>query len=664
IINNFNIFKNFKECKSKILSFFTSTLMSIGLDAFFLIPIITSLEGSKGPTNLLENTTFKDEMFSKNHYIFEKMFKFSDFMSKFFTGAFEWRDVMYGLPFVFCGVGMILLCFLYFFNNLISKKKRIATFMFLLIMFISSNFALINNIWHGFNPPTGFPCRYSFMISFLVICAAYENFLNLNLDKNIIKNSILSIIFIASIFYLKKIGFQHFKDFYIYYLIITAIILILLFFKNKIKKISNILIMLLVSLDLGINGYFCLKKYNFTDAYEFDNFINTNGILYNNIQKNDNDFYRIEKKFHRTRNDNMLFGANGVTHYSSSEKDFIKDFVGNLGLEKFGKVYGAYGYGSTISVDSLLGIKYLLSHYKPNKYYTNILDPIIYKNPFCLPISFMVDKSVINLFLDENNKFENQNKIFSCMTSNNTPIFTECKNSILIPENMKYFQSDWGDTVYYIDDSHKTSCLSYFFSVDSDKPLYVNFNSIRAFEANMKINGVEKNFDLANKAIYYLGQYEKGSMLNIKLYPRSKYLYLKNINLYQENVDLLKEYTNYLKQEPCKLEKISSSHLKGKIEVKSKDKYLFFSIPYEKEWKIKIDGKLCNVAPAFDALMSVPIDPGEHIIDMRYIPKGFYLGLWISLLCAFILLSKYFYKILLKKGMKKDGNDINNRALL
>lgn len=399
IINNFNIFKNFKECKSKILSFFTATLMSIGLDAFFLIPIITSLEGSKGPTNLLENTTFKDEMFSKNHYIFEKMFKFSDFMSKFFTGAFEWRDVMYGLPFVFCGVGMILLCFLYFFNNLISKKKRIATFMFLLIMFISSNFALINNIWHGFNPPTGFPCRYSFMISFLVICAAYENFLNLNLDKNIIKNSILSIIFIASIFYLKKIGFQH-------------------------------------------------------------------------------------------------------------------------------------------------------------------------------------------------------------------------------------------------------------------------FNSIRAFEANMTINGVEKNFDLANKAIYYLGQYEKGSMLNIKLYPSSKYLYLKSINLYQENVDLLKEYTNYLKQEPCKLEKVSSSHLKGKIEVKSKDKYLFFSIPYEKEWKIKIDGKLCNVAPAFDALMSVPIDPGEHIIDMRYIPKGFYLGLWISLLCAFILLSKYFYKILLKKGMKKDGNDINNRALL
>ena len=284
---------------------------------------------------------------------------------------------MYGLPLVFCGISMLLLCFLYFFNNLISKKKRIATFMFLLIMFISSNFALINNIWHGFNPPTGFPCRYSFMISFLVICAAYENFLNLNLDKNIIKNSILSIIFIASIFYLKKIGFQH-------------------------------------------------------------------------------------------------------------------------------------------------------------------------------------------------------------------------------------------------------------------------FNSIRAFEANMTINGVEKNFDLANKAIYYLGQYEKGSMLNIKLYPSSKYLYLKSINLYQENVDLLKEYTNYLKQEPCKLEKVSSSHLKGKIEVKSKDKYLFFSIPYEKEWKIKIDGKLCNVAPAFDALMSVPIDPGEHIIDMRYIPKGFYLGLWISLLCAFILLSKYF----------------------
>lgn len=642
IINNKLPIKKFMPSFFKRTSkFLLSTVISIGLDSFFLIPIITSLAGSKGPKNLLENLQFEEDLIktSKSNYVFESLFLFKDFFSKFFTGAFEWKDVMYGFPLVFCGISVFFLSVLYFFNGSIKLKKRLVNLSFLIFMLISCKFSILNNVWHGFNAPTGFPFRYSFIISFLIISIAYENMKNFlyfyNKKKYIILNLIL---FFALMIILKSVKYTHFVCYFKYYLIIIALTFALLLMSKRFYKISSFILFLMVSVDLGLNGYWCLKKYNFTDVYEFDNFKNENQVLYDKIYSNDKTFYRIEKNFHRTRNDNMIFAANGVTHYSSSEKNFIKEFIGTLGLEKFGKVYGAYGGGGTISVDSFLGIKYLLSYNTPNSYYKNNLDEKIYENPFSLPVAFAVNKKVEEVQFNGDNKFEYQNAIFSSMTGDESNIFTECKNVILIKENMKSFESDWGDTVYYKEDLKKDSYLSYFITVDSEDPLYLNFSSVKYLDASMVLNGENKDFNLASKSIFRLGQFKKGQILNIKLYPKGKYLHLKNSYFYQENVDLLKKHTDLLKLQPCELKKISSSHLTGTVNIKSEDEKLLFTIPYEDEWNITVDGKTCKKDLVFDALIAIPISSGFHTIELKYIPKGGYLGLLISLISFTLLI--------------------------
>ena len=64
---------------------------------------------------------------------------------------------------------------------------------------------------------------------------------------------------------------------------------------------------------------------------------------------------------------------------------------------------------------------------------------------------------------------------------------------------------------------------------------------------------------------------------------------------------------------------------------------MVFSLPYEKEWKVFIDGNHVNTISAAGGLLAADINDGEHTVELKYMPKGFVLGMPISIL-AFIVL--------------------------
>ena len=84
------------------------------------------------------------------------------------------------------------------------------------------------------------------------------------------------------------------------------------------------------------------------------------------VQAQDGAFYRMEKDFqygyeqndflYRSRNDAMLLGYNGISHYSSSDKLAVKAWWSALGFRNCVQGGGAYYYtGSTNFAASLLG---------------------------------------------------------------------------------------------------------------------------------------------------------------------------------------------------------------------------------------------------------------------------------------------------------------------
>lgn len=83
------------------------------------------------------------------------------------------------------------------------------------------------------------------------------------------------------------------------------------------------------------------------------------------------------------------------------------------------------------------------------------------------------------------------------------------------------------------------------------------------------------------------------------------------------------------------------NNIKGVIDVDDKQ-ILFFSIPYNEGWTIKDNGvetKIYNVQGGFSAIV---LEPGEHFIELNYMPRGFKLGLVLSAIGGAMLIICFF----------------------
>ena len=104
-------------------------------------------------------------------------------------------------------------------------------------------------------------------------------------------------------------------------------------------------------------------RYLKIDTYNKDESLSE---IINNIKKQDSSLFRLEKTFMRegsynnANNDSMYYGYNGLSHYSSNEKKNVQEYLSRIGFHYNG-FWNNYGSGSTLSINSLLGVKYILN---------------------------------------------------------------------------------------------------------------------------------------------------------------------------------------------------------------------------------------------------------------------------------------------------------------
>jgi uncharacterized membrane protein YfhO len=61
-----------------------------------------------------------------------------------------------------------------------------------------------------------------------------------------------------------------------------------------------------------------------------------------------------------------------------------------------------------------------------------------------------------------------------------------------------------------------------------------------------------------------------------------------------------------------------------------------------------VDGKKVDIITADYGLMAIPVSKGSHTITVKYLPKGIYLGLGISVIGILILISYISFSYLNK----------------
>ena len=640
----------------KIITYVVVSAAAACLAAVVLIPALLSLQGGKA--------TFSFDMLA-----FTQNFSFMDVFAKLFTNAFSWDQEISGLPNIFCGIPMVILAIQYFLNRQFSVKQKISTAGLMLFLLVNFHVNSFNLIWHGFNPPSWFPYRYSFIFSFLIILLAYKNFQNIEgiKIKQLIQGLLIFIV-VAIVIGSKNMSFLSFES--VYFDVFLALVCSALIYAYSVKSRINLLqfgqaanrksLVIIVALlailqigNVGVNAYNSIGQLNQVfneDVGYYSGFASQTEKVIDSVKSIDNGMYRIEKTFQYNANDPMLLNYNGLSHFSSTDKDFVKTFLGKLGFRNNGN-WVNYNFGSTTAADSLLGVKYLLTKNETDKPYSFLVtkDEITaYQNPYAFPLAFTASKKITDVDITtEQNLFKIQNMIYKSLTSQDMgDIFTSTE--VLSTSLVNLSEEAAEDlTVYTKIDNTMDAYIEYTIRIDKNDKLYGYLYAPYVQNAELYVNGqpIGRYFDINRWDIFSLGNYQMGETVQLTIKLLDTTLTMQGADFYYENVATLNNYYQTLQSGFCSIKEIKSSVLEGSVNVLDDGRYLLFSIPYESGWRIYIDGKPTETVMIFNALLGVPISKGEHTIRMRYIPSGFAMGVAISSVSLLIIIGYIIFLI-------------------
>ncbi len=623
-----NGFHSLVNTKKQWISFFFGSLLSAGLAAVVLIPVFLQLSDSPkyiDPSRLNSSESF--------HLI--------DLISKNFSGAYNLNEYKFGLPGIYAGALVTVLLILYFLNGKIQSKEKWLTFGLLAVFFISFQNQSLNMIWHGFSEPNWWPFRNAFIFSFLLISISWQSFLKRDgLTPRMLQICMLIILCIS--IFLAKSGYSYLSSAKIYFeILISGLCLLIFYYWHQNEKINQVkssnvifpvLLLFLVCANLIMNAYSILKL-NIGEAITLDQYFEStypSDETTQSIQDNDSGFFRMEKLFHRTANDALRINYAGLSHYSSTTRQDELSFLAKMGVNQI-YYYTEYGEGSTTAVDSLLGIKYILSQtddflkpYPEIKFENGIY---FFQNPYALPLGFIVSKEAFSLAGYTDDLFVLQNQIFSSLTGDSLgDIYTPAKVDRLVDAETR-------NETWKVD-------------INRSDVLYTNFFSPKERPVSAFVNQVSlmDRFTANRYGIVPLGRFKPGDVIEMEFDNSISENYAIPPYFYYEDIDLLKQYSDLLSRNPVNLQKKSSSHLTGSFVAESEDQYAFFSIPFDQGWKISIDGKPVQAIRMVYDLTGVKVPLGEHLIEMYYIPAGFISGSCISAASVVLLVVRSFFR--------------------
>lgn len=621
--------KGFKTFLKYFARFMLGAIIAALISCILLIPTYFSLKNGGGlASNDIINT-----------------FTVNTFLEKLFLGTYD--QIAFGAPNVYCGLIPLILVIPFFFNKNISYKEKLTYFTLLAIFVLSFSTPIINFAWHCFNSPVWYMFRYSFIFSFVVLIMAYKTFINIEYTTN-------KVIFISCgilIALLVYIFFIYNNDLVILINIVFIIIymFLLVIYKNR-KNISrpdiiiiSILIFCAVLCETTIAArYYLMDVHNEVGSY-------TNGT-YSHLTKysedvsylnnlNDGEFFRTTTNT-TDLNTGMALDANGMSISTTFSNQGLNKFLTNdFGVQNDNSYTTLMHWNSNIIIDSILDIKYVLSHKYLGSLYKEIKGPIgvINENPYALPLGFVVSDYTLNNNLNfRSNLFENTNILLNSFEgiSNSDSDFinymSPVKDYSLQLDNLTKYTNSMVTEV----DSTKSSNILLKFTAPYNGEFYLNIPGMEDISAYIYAN----NKYLADYGSFFyssvlnLGYLKKGEEMTIGIdFNQDIDFNLDSIQLYGLNPDVLSKTISALKSQSIQDLKVRNTTVSGTVTATTNNEALFLSIPYDSSWKAYVDGKEVKILD-FNSLMEIHLNKGTQTILLKFTPEGLCLGLILTII--------------------------------
>lgn len=557
-------------------------------------------------------------------YILKNLFTVGNFKQDYYNN-FE--------PFIYCGLIVSFFSILYLFNKDIEKKKRVSAFFVILTFIISFSIGFINLFWH-LTSPMLLNYRYATYLGLFLTMIAYECYTDKKkLEKNdiILLSGMLLVGFFVLVAYVNEVYFLW--TFVFLVLIFTFILLT----KNKSKKFE-ILLSILVIAEIFMNGYLSIYT---ADELPFGKY-NSYDDLKKVASLNDfDDNYRVMYNYSYTdfTNDTLLLNKNSSLRYFSSviNGNIIKFFqrcsssVGNNN-------YRISAYDTPLLL-SLLGTKHLymtselnnsiykkVDSYKIKSYnYVNASnetkDVYLYENPYALSLGYVIESDV--KYKKDMKFIEYQNNLIKSFSGINEDVLIELDYQSITDDEVCNGVDESIDCKVYEITNNTNNVNIYIYSIFDEYRVLAN-NVKRYLDVNVPIllSTIDNKirFNINYKRVFsdefFAITYNETNLIN-------------SLSSLQENM-----------LENIEIEK---NVMTGEID-SSKDGILFLSIPYEKKFKIYVDGEKVDYYPLLDnAFIGLDIKEGKHDIKIEYVDELYKWYLIASFVSIIITLGLYYF---------------------
>ena len=678
----FDSYENFKDFIKKGLYFGIASITTIGVSAF---PIIVSFISTR--SSIVGTERFPEHSWFGN--IFGVIREFF-ILSKSNSLVPNSQSIN-----LYCGTLPIVLIFVYVFVDDIKTSEKIKKIELLVLLFVSTNEAVLNFIWHALHEPRGIYNRFGFVLSFLFIEMAFDAFSHITKSvKRLIPGIAMALAFpMVSYFFIdfdSQIPSVTVLLISMGLIFVYSVLLMMGMISDKMNKTGACIISAFMIIEILVSGIYTLKN----DMVNYEEYTGLTVLEYfeslnHDVEIDDKELYRvgiIDSYNTRTKaNYGSILGTNTIsTFYNSSLDKNLSDFTSLFAIDS--DVNYIMDHGLPEVLEDVFAEKYIyatrLDDYSKRKNYEKKSEnegAILYENTDSLSLGFGVNKGIINLdftgmtdnslyFYDNYNPVGKLNIFLNSMAPNIGNILNE-----VYPEyDVDCVGGDY--TIYDTDnlnmiinpDESGERIVTLKFSAEKAGSYYMNikdnsFDNAVAY-INGKLSNIECYYDYTNDMLY-IGEISSGDEVIIVIDNVYSEVGTDDIcmaigmSIYNHEVNT--RFLDYVKDNQMTVSRKSDNYLEGTV-VLEDDQILFTTIPYNDGWHVYENGKEIKKQKIANAFIGLDLGTGEHKLTFKYVQPGFYVGIIVSLISILLIM---FYEILGNKKIKiADSEDEINSA--
>ena len=552
---------------------------------------------------------------------------------------------------LYCGILTLLMAGFYLAVREIRLIDKIRRLLLLVFLFFSFNMPVLGYVWHGFHDQYGIPNRFAFLYIFALLAMAYEGYCVLVRGKRKVSLWIYLAVILCGILIgitMKTSTMKlEMKTVYATVAAIAVYMICFALYQKKIfrKKIFTTLICFLFIVETAAMAVMGFQKNGTVDTDSY--FQDTKAITEVKKEYQKNVETRMELISGRMLDESIWHTLNGMTLFGSTAQGNVVDMMDQLG---FYTGVNEYLYeGATPFTNNLMSMKYQIYRPYDTKYTEfslkeSVGNVTVYKNPYRTALAYTMDDLVQTWDYEDYNPFYVQNDLATSafdvdelfhMVKTAKPQLNDCK-----------ITSDNGDGEYVFENtSARPDNMVFTIRSTKTRRLYIHFDGSQVENTVIEKNGEQVLTGRLDSQIIYLGNVQKGDEIRIKMQLKQDNEMSGVVRLTAAELDeeVMEELAQRMQENAWKLTSAKGNHLSGTIHAQE-DQMLFFSIPYDKGWTVKIDRKKVKTKALGKAFLTVKVPEGKHKVSLTYVSSGFKEGAILSVVgfVIFILITAFF----------------------